>query len=97
MNRIIFHFPIKIKEGYATASQIRPMNMLNAFRQLYDENVDVVIGNAKERKEQIKKIKRNIKKGIKYDFIYSENSNVPTLLTESHHLPLYPFFRFWIL
>ncbi len=36
----------------------------------------------KKEEKKIKKIKSNIKEGIKYDFLYSESSTEPTLLTE---------------
>lgn len=87
--RCIFHIPNKLDEKSLSGSQVRPRMMLQAFRNIgYD--VDVVMGYGKERKESIDKIKNNIKSGIKYDFLYSENSTMPTLLTEKNHLPLYP-------
>lgn len=91
--KCIFHIPFKIDKNYAAASQIRPMKMIQAFKDIgYD--VDVVSGYGKERKEKIKVIKNNIKKGIKYDFIYSESSTEPTLLTEKNHLPIFPLMDF---
>lgn len=51
----------------------------------------------KKEKKKIKKIKSNIKEGIKYDFLYSESSTEPTLLTEKNHIPLYPFLDFGFL
>ncbi len=91
--RIIFHIPNKIDENLASGSQIRPLQMLQAFKNIGYE-VDVVMGYVKDRKEQIKKIKSNIKQGIKYDFLYSESSTMPTALTEKHHLPIAPFLDF---
>lgn len=67
--------------------------MLNAFRNI-GYNVDVVMGYGKERKKCINKIKDNIKNGIKYDFLYSESSTEPTLLTEKNHIPIFPFLDF---
>ncbi len=93
MKRIIFHIPNKIDENLASGSQIRPMRMLQAFKNIGYE-VDVVMGYVKERKEQIKKIRKNIKQGVKYDFLYSESSTMPTALTEKHHLPIAPFLDF---
>lgn len=90
---IIFHFPSPIYENIHSGSQIRPICMINAFKNI-GYKVDVVIGYGKERKEKINKIKENIKNGIKYDFLYSENSTLPTLLTEKYHIPLYPFLDF---
>jgi len=91
--RCIFHIPNYIDINRKSASNVRPLKMIEAFK----ENgyiVDIVMGYAKDRKKQIKQIKNNIKNGCKYDFMYSESSTMPTLLTEKHHLPLYPFLDF---
>ncbi len=96
--RCIFHIPNKLDEKSLSGSQVRPRMMIQAFKDIgYD--VDVVMGYGKERKKSINIIKNNIKSGIKYDFLYSESSTMPTLLTEKNHLPLYPnldfgFFKF---
>lgn len=92
MRRMIFHCPVK-NEGNPDASQLRPLKMIEAFRQIgYD--VAVVYGDGAERKKSIASIKRSIRDGVKYDFLYSESSTLPTLCTESHHLPSYPFLDF---
>lgn len=98
VKRCIFHIPNYIEENASSASGIRPMKMLQAFRNIGYE-VAVVKGYGKERKAAIKEIKANIKNGIRYEFMYSESSTMPTLLTERHHLPTYPcldfsFFKF---
>ncbi len=96
--KCIFHIPNHVNPKAISGSNVRPMKMLQAFQNIgYD--VEVIMGYGKERKEQIKKIKQNIKKGVKYDFLYSESSIMPTLLTEKNHFPLYPnldfgFFKF---
>lgn len=91
MNRkhCIFHVPNYLAEDAASGSQIRPRKMLHAFEECGYE-VDYVMGYGKERKRQIKSIKEKIKQGRKYDFLYSESSTMPTLLTEKNHFPLYP-------
>lgn len=91
--KCIYHVPNYINPKGNSGSSIRPKKMLQAFKDIgYD--VDVVMGYAKERKKQISKIKKNIKDGIKYDFMYSESSTMPTLLTEKHHLPTHPLLDF---
>lgn len=92
--RCIFHIPLNIDENSPiSGSSIRPLKMLNAFKEIgYD--VDTVMGDGKKRREQFKKIEDNIKNGIKYDFLYSESSTMPTLLTEKNHFPKYPFLDF---
>ncbi len=86
MKRIIFHLPFRPDINRASASQIRPFKMIEAFKAS-GYRVDIVMGCAKERKGLIERIKQNIKNGIVYDFLYSESSTMPTLLTESHRIP----------
>ncbi|MCH4199297.1 MAG: glycosyltransferase [Clostridium tyrobutyricum] len=89
----IFHIPFKIDEDWPSASQIRPIRMLNAFKSI-GYNVDIVMGYGKERKNNIQKIKDKIRSGVKYDFMYSESSTEPTLLTEKNHIPKFLFLDF---
>ncbi|MCF2555884.1 glycosyltransferase [Faecalicatena contorta] len=91
--KCIFHVPNYVNLSGTSGSQVRPIKMIQAFENLgYD--VDIVMGYGKERKESIKRIKTKIKNGEKYDFLYSESSTMPTLLTEKNHLPCYPFLDF---
>lgn len=86
--RCIFHIPNNVRIIGDSGSQIRPLKMLQAFKNIGYE-VDVVMGYGRERKSSIKRIKGNIQNGIKYDFVYSESSTMPTLLTEPSHIPIY--------
>lgn len=93
IKRCIFHTPNNVDKDAKSGSSKRPLRMLEAFK----ENgyiVDVVMGYAKERKKQIEYIKNNIENGVKYDFLYSESSTMPTALTEKNHLPTHPFLDF---
>lgn len=94
--RLIFHIPLKIDRNDPSASQIRPQKLMKAFTELGWE-MDVVEGCARERKRQISIIKDKIRKGVHYDFCYSESSTMPTLLTEPHHLPTHPCLDFGFL
>lgn len=89
MKRCIFHYPGKVDNDPKVGSAIRPKMMLEAFKQIGYEVYEVT-GNGKERKEKIRTIKRNIRKGIRYDFVYSESRNIPTLLSEDSHIPTHP-------
>lgn len=94
----IFHVPNHIDIDAKSGSHVRPRRMVEAFQSI-GYHVDVVMGYGKERKNQIRDIKKEIIGGRKYDFLYSESSTMPTLLTEQNHLPLYPnldfgFFKF---
>ena len=96
--KIIFHPPLLLDPNAKSASGIRPLCMLEAFRQIGYE-IDLVVGYAAERAQAIAEIERNVQSGVKYDFVYSESSTMPTILTDKHHLPLHPllhrsFFRF---
>jgi len=90
---MIFHHPLPLNYQATSASGIRPIKMLNAFKSLGYE-VDLVTGYSAERKKRIKKIKNKIQKGVEYDFVYSESSTMPTVLTDKHHLPLNPLLDF---
>ncbi|MEO4788116.1 hypothetical protein ABHZ30_04940 [Bacteroides uniformis] len=93
IQRMIFHIPMRINRERASASSIRPVKMIEAFERLGYE-VILIEGNASQRKKRIKEIKHNIRKGVTYDFLYSESSTMPTLLTEKHHCPTHPFLDF---
>ena len=86
--RCIFHIPMKIDPNAKSGSNIRPIKMIQAFEK-NGYLVDCIWGYGKQRKELISKIKQNIEDGIKYDFLYAENSTTPTLLTEKNHFPRY--------
>lgn len=95
--RIIFHLPLDLKHSKSisgvSGSYLRPQKMRQAFEEL-GYIVDTVWGSAAERKKRIQKIKKNVSNGIKYKFIYSESSTMPTLLTEPNHLPILPSIDF---
>jgi glycosyltransferase involved in cell wall biosynthesis len=91
--RMIFHHPLPIAPGSASASGIRPLQMMEAFRSLGIE-VDAVCGYAAERAQAVARIERNIGQGVRYAFMYGESSTEPTLLTNPHHLPLHPWLDF---
>ncbi len=91
--KCIFHIPWKLTIESNVASEIRPRKILKALEDI-GYTVDIVWGNSKERKKSINKIKHRIDEGVKYDFLYSESSTLPTLLTGKHHLPLNPVLDF---
>lgn len=92
-NRIIIHFPFKINRERAAASQLRPLRIIEGFKSLgYD--IYLVEGTGADRRKQICNIKKEVKKGVLFDFMYSECSTLPTLMTEKHHYPTYPYLDF---
>lgn len=92
-HKCIFHIPNHLDENGSSGSQVRPRKMLQALENI-GYKVDVVMGYGSERKSQIDKIKQNVLNGVKYDFVYSESSTMPTQLTEADHMPRYPFLDF---
>ena len=96
VKRCIFHIPNYINKEAKSGSSIRPMKMLQGFQDS-GYCVDIVMGYGSERKRQIKIIKKRIEAGVIYDFVYSESSTMPTLLTEKNHIPRYPFLDFGFL
>lgn len=90
---MIFHHPLPLHKNATSASGIRPLKMIQAFEKLGYE-VNDITGYGKERKEKIEILKQRIIRGEQFEFIYSESSTQPTLLTEKNHLPLYPFLDF---
>ena len=94
--RCIFHVPNSIDLKAKSGSQVRPLRLQKAFEEI-GYQVDVVMGNNTERKLAIEKIKQNMKEGVRYQFLYSESSTMPTLLTDSHHLPTHPTLDFGLM
>lgn len=94
--RMIYYYPAPIQENAKSASGIRPKMMLDAFKSI-GYSVDCVTGYSKDRKRAIKNVKENVKKGIKYDFAYGEDTTLPFAMNDPSHLPFYPFmdYSFW--
>ncbi len=90
MKRCIYHYPAPLQNKAGVGSALRPFQMMNALKELGYE-VAVVAGYSKERKQKIQEIKQNIRKGVEYDFLYSENVNDPTMFSDADHLPRHPF------
>lgn len=57
-------------------------------------DVYVIWGRAVQRKRLIKELKSNIKNGCRYEFMYTECSTLPMLLTEPNHYPIHLFIDF---
>jgi glycosyltransferase involved in cell wall biosynthesis len=88
MTTMVFHAPYPVVTG-GTGSSARPPRMLQAFRDLGYEVLDVV-GTGAERARRLRAVRRRLDEGARIDFAYGESSTMPTVLTESHHLPTHP-------
>lgn len=93
MSNCIFYLPYRLDEKAMGARMMRPRKMIHAFEDI-GYNVFVVSGMSKERKILIQELKRKIKGGEKYDFIYTESHTIPTLLTDPDHIPRHPLMDF---
>ena len=96
MNRMIYYYTAPILENALSASGIRPRKMLEAFRSI-GYAVDVVSGYSHERRKCIENVKNNVRRGIKYDFAYGEDTTLPFAMNDPSHIPFSPFmdYAFW--
>lgn len=90
MKKCIFHYPGPIQDSPVTGSGVRPRKMLEAFYTL-GFDVTVVSGYSRERKKIMRQIADNMSSGVKYEFVYSESTTMPTALSDEDHLPRNPF------
>ena len=96
MKRCIFYLPYKLDEKAMGARMMRPRKMKKAFEDIGYE-VFSITGVSEERRKLIRQVKKEIRNGVKYDFIYMEAHTEPTLLTDPSHLPTHPFLDFGFL
>lgn len=90
MAKMIFHVPYPLNREATSASGIRPVRMRDAFAAIGYEVVEIS-GDARQRRRLIREVKRRIRAGEEFEFVYSEASTKPTAMTESHSLPTHPF------
>ncbi len=94
---IVFHFPLPIQVNGSSGSQVRPLQMLRAFEEI-GYRVELVAGYGKERATAAKRVLTRMASGEQsFEFVYSESSTQPTLLTERNHLPTHPLLDFGFL
>lgn len=88
--RCLFHLPMKISPTMTSGTSVRPVNMARGFEEA-GYQVDRVWGSAQERKQAIEQVQRNLSNGVHYEFLYSESSTMPTILTERRRFAVNPF------
>lgn len=86
--RCIVHVPFKIDHNRPSGPNIRPLKMIKSFENMGFE-VSVIEGDSKSRKTQIASLVKDIINKVEFDFVYSESSTMPTLLTDHDHVPRY--------
>lgn len=87
--RMVFHAPYPLQGEGTTGSAVRPARMRLAFAELGYDVVEVT-GTGAGRGAALRALRRRLQAGERFDFCYAENSTMPTLLTETHHLPTHP-------
>ena len=90
MAAIVYHAPFPLDREASSASGIRPVRMLDAFRELGYTVLDVT-GSARERSRRLRALRDRLQGGERIEFLYSECATIPTMLTEPRHLPPHPF------
>lgn len=90
MPTMVYHAPFPLRRDASVASQIRPVKMREAFESLGYKVIEVS-GYAPERRRRIESLTRELKQGLKVDFVYSEAATIPTSFTEPKHFPLHLF------
>lgn len=93
MAKMLYHTPYPLNFDAIGGSSLRPVKMYEAFKAIGYEVV-LVSGYSKERKKAIRTVKKQIRAGEKFDFLYSESATIATSLTEPKHFPPHPFLDF---
>jgi glycosyltransferase involved in cell wall biosynthesis len=53
-----------------------------------------ITGNAKQRRNKIRRYKLLVANGLSVEFVYSESSNLPLFFNENNKLPVHPFMEY---
>ncbi|MEJ6489820.1 glycosyltransferase [Leucobacter sp. USCH14] len=78
---MIFHVAYRLNPEAKSASGIRPVKMRRAFEEIGYRVIEIS-GRHPERREQIKRVREQIERGLHVDFVYSESATAPTGLGE---------------
>lgn len=80
--RMVFHAPYPLDPAPRSASRQRPNKMLAAFGE-NGHQVHRITGNPYQRALGLRDLRRRLDTGQQVDFVYSENSTQPNLLSTS--------------
>jgi len=92
--RMIFHYPFPLPEAGTSGSKVRLTHMIGAFGDLGYE-VEMVSGYVDQRKSSIRRLIEQEKKGKEFDFVYSESSTLPTLMSKRNIVDPFLDFEFF--
>jgi len=90
MAAIVYHAPFPLDREASSASGIRPVRMLDAFRELGYTVLDVT-GSARERSRRLRALRDRLQGGERIEFLYSECATSPPRRAEPRRLPPHPF------
>ncbi|MCT1775054.1 glycosyltransferase [Brachybacterium sp. p3-SID957] len=94
--QMVFHAPYPLDPAPASASRHRPNMMLEAFIAA-DQQPHVIVGNPQQRRQGFSDLRRRVRAGQNIEFVYSENSTQPNLLSTSIRHGLAPLLEAAIL
>lgn len=86
---MVFHAPYPVGGDSPQASAVRPIRMRQAFEDIGFDVIDIT-GNARDRARAVRTLSKQLSEGLRVEFGYGENSTMPTVLTQPHHLPTHP-------
>ncbi len=78
---MIFHVAYRLDPEAKSASGIRPLKMRRAFEAIGYRVIEIS-GRHPERREQMRRVRQQVRGGLRVDFVYSENATSPTGLGE---------------
>lgn len=87
---MVFHAPYPLEDKPKAASGLRPLKMRAAFEALGFDVIEIT-GYARERRNAVKRLVKQLENGLRVDFVYSESATIPNSFTEPRHVPLHPF------
>lgn len=85
---MIFYYPFPIPDNTQFGESMRLANMQRAFKSVGYE-VEVVAGYARERQAALRRIRRDVLQGRRFEFVYAEASTWPMVLHKRNIL--HPF------
>lgn len=86
MKSIVYYHPRAIKKQPDRGSDLRVASMLEAFLEL-DYNVILISGDSRSRHQKIRELKKNIKNGLRIEYVYGESTNAPIIFADKNLIP----------
>lgn len=94
--QMVFHAPYPLDPAPSSASRQRPNMMLGAFVAA-GQQPHAIVGNPRQRRRGFADLRCRVRAGQRIEFVYSENSTQPNLLSTSIRYGLAPLLEASIL